>query len=513
MRTRAFFFAGVTLLGLMGLSLVLLTLFSPPIASLPAVEQPNLLENGDFEGGFVPDPACGLVGRGWQCFTVGDHTRFVAQPEEWARAVRSGRRSQLLGVLTIDPGAPPDRYFGLYQTVRVVPHARYTLVLHGIIRADDRDPDPWRYQVEWGYDPTASGDWRSVAEWRKVPWYRYDPRVEPGPYMEYRASFEPPSNRITLFVRLKVKWGTWPREVILNLDDLALIGPTPHLVRATPEGPAPPPPPAPNAPSTPEPSPTVRSASAPATSSPAPPKVIPATGPCRGPNLLTNGDFEAGFLDSGVAKGWHGFSKGGIASFGFWDERSGTGGEGDAHGQVMAINTMGLPRNRDELTIGITQTVRGLEPGSVYQVCFRGRVQASSRAIQAKEGPVVEWGLAAGRAVEWHPIPWTLATPMTDVMTYTARFTATAPVHTLALQLRAKPAERPLDVAVVLREIHLIPLGGCTYIVRPGDTLSHIAVQYRTTVADLVRRNRLSSPNLILVGQRIQVPCQGGGEP
>jgi len=40
-----------------------------------------------------------------------------------------------------------------------------------------------------------------------------------------------------------------------------------------------------------------------------------------------------------------------------------------------------------------------------------------------------------------------------------------------------------------------------TYTVRPGDTLSAIAMRFGTTVADIAARNRIANPNLIQVGQ------------
>jgi LysM repeat protein len=42
--------------------------------------------------------------------------------------------------------------------------------------------------------------------------------------------------------------------------------------------------------------------------------------------------------------------------------------------------------------------------------------------------------------------------------------------------------------------------------VQPGDTLYSIAVRYGTTVQALVVANNLSSPNLIYVGQTLNVP-------
>ncbi len=499
MRTRVLL-ALTTLIVLTAFSLFWVLMLFRPAGSLPLSTGENLLVNADFEGPFVPDPACGLVADGWGCFTVGNHTVFIAQPETWAPAVRSGHQAQLLGILTPDPGAPTDRAFGLYQTVNVVPSATYTLVLRGLIRADDDDPDPWRYQVEWGYDPHGSTDWRAVSSWYEVPWYRYDPREHPGPYLEYRQTFTPTGERLTLFVRLRVKWGTWPREVILNLDDLALLGP-----RLRPRLPA--------AGSTPTPTPSLSSGQAEVMT---PTLVVSATavttatasGPCAGPNMLANGDFEGEFLPTGVAEGWQPFSEGGPASFGFWD--AGAGGEEDAHGQVIAINLMGLPPGEGELGAGITQTVKNLEPGGVYQVCIRGKARVAGASEHEQAALTVEWGVGTGDVLAWSPIPWSAGGTARGVMTYTARFTATAPAHVLGIRLREPATSAAPEAVLVLRDVHLTRVGGCTYTVRQGDTLSRIARRYHTTVAHLARRNHLPNPNLIRTGQRLEVPCVAG---
>jgi N-acetylmuramoyl-L-alanine amidase len=52
-----------------------------------------------------------------------------------------------------------------------------------------------------------------------------------------------------------------------------------------------------------------------------------------------------------------------------------------------------------------------------------------------------------------------------------------------------------------------------TYIVRPGDTLSEIAVRHGTSVQALVKANNLHDVNVIRVGQLLQIPDTSVGLP
>jgi len=51
--------------------------------------------------------------------------------------------------------------------------------------------------------------------------------------------------------------------------------------------------------------------------------------------------------------------------------------------------------------------------------------------------------------------------------------------------------------------------GNPTVLVRPGDTLSWIAVRYHTTVARLVAMNHLADPDHIIAGERLLLPASG----
>jgi len=53
------------------------------------------------------------------------------------------------------------------------------------------------------------------------------------------------------------------------------------------------------------------------------------------------------------------------------------------------------------------------------------------------------------------------------------------------------------------------PTEGIQYVVQVGDTLSGLAVAYRTTVTAIVQANRLVNPSYIYVGQVLTIPTQG----
>jgi len=47
---------------------------------------------------------------------------------------------------------------------------------------------------------------------------------------------------------------------------------------------------------------------------------------------------------------------------------------------------------------------------------------------------------------------------------------------------------------------------GQTYVVKPGDTLSVIAARYGTTSGAIARANRITNPNLIVIGRKLTIP-------
>ena len=272
-----------------------------------AVTTMDVLQNGNFEGGFVMVPGCGMVGAGWGCFTNGGSAAYGFYDDQWEPVVADGAHSQLIEINTMQYAASePDRYAGIYQTVALTKGSVYTLQLKGGMRESDPNPieDKYRYRVQWGYTTDGSTDWMTVTNWAELPWDKIDERTSPTGLESYATSFIAPSPKITLFIRAWKKWGNAYKELDVNIDAVSLTGQVVKqplelagAVVVFPGAPVDGPHPAPAA-------------------QPAPVAVTPAPLVCGGPSLLANGDFESGFVN-GVGKYWQAFNNGGAAGYGF----------------------------------------------------------------------------------------------------------------------------------------------------------------------------------------------------
>jgi putative chitinase len=58
-----------------------------------------------------------------------------------------------------------------------------------------------------------------------------------------------------------------------------------------------------------------------------------------------------------------------------------------------------------------------------------------------------------------------------------------------------------------------IVVGPCYYVVMAGDTLAAIAAKYGTTTQQLAAANGIRNPNILILGQRLVVPCKDGTKP
>ena len=520
---------------------------SSPLATVDA----ELLRNGSFEDGFTYQEGCGMVGEGWQCFTNGGTAAYGFYDEMWGPVVWDGEHSQLIEINTHQIGGDPDRYSGLYQTVDVLPGSTYNLSLRGMLRADDDDPDPWRYRVQVGFDHSGGTNWAGVTDWIELPWDDIHPRTSPGSFDEYSTTVLAQGSRLTVYVRVWMKWGTWYRELDVNIDGISLYGPmAAHHVwedpcEAPPDGP-------------PEHHPM-----------PYPP-APEMTLTCDGPNLLANGDFESGFLH-GVGGGWGSFNNGGAASYGFYDDMWAPVVAGGEHSQLIEINTYGLAAADPDRYAGIQQTVCGLWPGATYEFSLAGMIR---QGVHGWDGDPfryrVEWGYSSSGSADWtgvgnwEELPWDTIYPRAwpgDMESFAVRFEAPSNCVTLYLRAWKKWGRSFEELDVNLDQISLLTCvpemvsppvipcphehsclpedpcmweGPClpedpwsgddpwapeplpapeppgdlqcsVHSVRRGDYLGAIAAAYGTTVNIIIADNALTNPNVIYVGQELLI--------
>jgi len=517
-----------------------------------AVTQQEVLFNGNFEGGFSQIPGCGMVGNGWGCFTNGGAVVYGFYDDQWAPVRADGGHSQLIEMNTMQPAASePDRYAGVYQTVNLVKGNSYQFKASGLVREAWKDglkPDPkddaFRYRVQWGYTADGSTDWTKVTNWVELPWDKIDPRTAPTGLQSFATTLVAPSDRITLFIRLWKKWGTVYREVDFNIDAISLWGPA--VAAPTPGGVVVLPPPGDQKPPVvvnPPPAKPPVVVNPPPAKPPVvviPPPTPPMPGACAGPNLVVNGSFEAGFTN-GVGNYWIGYTNGGRADYGFYDETWAPVIKDGSHGQLIEINTKGMSLADPDRVAGIYQMVTGLTPGLTYQFTLWGEMR--EEAAHPGEDAFryrVQWGYApampgASQAsiTTWTDVTWdaiAVRTAPGPLASYTAKFVAPSNTIILAVQGLKKWGTPYRELDVNLDAIQLqgcpyapAPLPPCCgvivvppqppapvcatwYTVKKGDTLAAIAARNRVTVAMIVKLNNIKNANLIYAGQRLCIP-------
>lgn len=201
---------------------VSLTLVSS-MPGLAASRRGDVLVNGGFEEGFYATPI-GAVGNGWGWFTNEGKANYGFYDDQWSQVVAEGDHSQLIEINTHNIlDADPDRYAGIYQTVKVVPGKRYVLRMQETIRSTQRKGDRWRYMIQVGWLEGASSDWTQVDNWSQFR-SQYHPRTEPGRFRRFRTVITPESDTVTLFIRVWKKWGNSEVELDVNLDAITLVG-------------------------------------------------------------------------------------------------------------------------------------------------------------------------------------------------------------------------------------------------------------------------------------------------
>ncbi|MCU0509153.1 MAG: LysM peptidoglycan-binding domain-containing protein [Anaerolineae bacterium] len=525
---------------LMSLALALAVLASLTLGSATglAVATMDVIQNGDFESGFVMIPGCGMVGANWGCFTNGGSAAYGFYDDQWAPVVANGLHSQLIEINTKQYAASePDRFAGIYQSVALTRGATYTLKMQGGMREHQPDPfeEKFRYRVQWGYTTDGSTDWTKVTNWVELPWDKIDDRLNPTGLQSFSTSFVAPNSHITLFIRAWKKWGTPYRELDVNIDAVSLTGQVvqhpvqpanPVVVLPGPAHPS-------------QPGPQVLP---PGPSQPEPQVLPPAPLQCGGGTLLPNGDFESGFTN-GVGNGWASFNNGGSAAYGFYDEMWTPVIKDGAHGQLIEINTWGLAASEPDRFAGIRQTVGGLTAGATYEVSAWGMIrEESAHPNEDKFRYRVQWGYAAADAdpseadiTNWTELPWDtiyVRTAPGSMSSFSARFAAPSSNVVIAFRAWKKWGTAQRELNVNLDAIKLVACGTtggggvivkppigvvppiqleCYYVVQAGDTLAAIAAAHGATEAELAAANGIRNPNILLLGQRLVVPCKGGG--
>lgn len=487
-----------------GVAMVLTLLASLTLGSasgLAMVDQ-ELLVNGSFEGGFVQQAGCGMVGKGWNCFTNGGTVDYGFYDDQWAPVVADGSHSQLIELSTLQYAASQaDRFAGISQTVSTAKGATYTLKLKGLMRERDAGAggDKYRYRVQWGYTADGSTDWTKVANWAELPWDKIDERTAPTGMESYAATLKAPGAKLTLFIRVWKKWGTAYKELDVNLDAISLTG---KVVKA----------------------PATTTTKPPATGATSGKGATPAD-VCSGANLVVNGDFEGGFVN-GVGKGWTSFTNGGAAAYGFYDEMWAPVIKDGKHGQLIEINAWGLAAADPDRYAGIYQVVDKLVKGATYEFSLSGMLRED--AMHAGDDAFryrVQWGYAVADAdpsatdiTNWTELSWDKIYTRTApgaMAGYSAKLTAPGSKVVLAVRAWKKWGNVQRELDVNLDAIKLVSCAGgsagsCIHVVKRGDTVSAIAKKYGTTVAALVQLNSLVNANRILIGQKLKVPCAGG---
>ncbi len=525
---------------LMSLALALAILASLTLGSATglAVATMDVIQNGDFEGGFVMIPGCGMVGANWGCFTNGGSAAYGFYDDQWAPVVANGLHSQLIEINTKQYAASePDRFAGIYQTVGLTRGATYTLKMQGGMREHQPDPteDKFRYRVQWGFTSDGSTDWTKVTNWVELPWDKIDDRLNPTGLQSFSTSFVAPSGKITLFIRAWKKWGTPYKELDVNIDAVSLTG----QVVKQPVQPANPVVVLPGPAQPVQPGPEMLP---PQVAQPGPEILPPPALVCGGGSLVANGDFEGGFVN-GVGKGWASFNNGGSAAYGFYDEMWTPVIKDGLHGQLIEINTWGLAASQPDRFAGIYQTVGGLAAGRTYEVSAWGMLrEEASHPTEDKFRYRVQWGYAPADAdpseadiTNWTELPWDnlyVRTAPGSMSSFSAQFTAPSSNVVIAFRAWKKWGTPQRELDVNLDAIKLVACGTtggggvvvkppvvvvppiaveCYYVVKSGDTLAAIAAAHGTTQEKLAAANGIRNPNILILGQRLVVPCKGGG--
>ncbi len=204
---------------------------SPPPAAPVVASTANVIVNGSFED----DPWSDSQGiaPGWNTFDNGD-AHFGWYKDTWEKVVYDGERAQLIEIIA--DREKGDRYAGIYQTVDVVPNARYELTIHGLVRSDEGSGEAsgFGYVLQYGIDFNGGTDWTVVPKWVDLPFPEH-PREDPEAtnvynYGTFTTEVIPTGRKLTLYIRAWKKFAG-PDEGNYDVDALSLRGAPPAPVQ------------------------------------------------------------------------------------------------------------------------------------------------------------------------------------------------------------------------------------------------------------------------------------------
>lgn len=196
----------------------------------------NVIKNGDFESWWHPDDGTAAY---W--FPYGQGKGHVAwYRERWDEAVYTGKQSQLMEIGLIEQGAH-NVIVAVYQTTTVVPNSTYELSFQALMRSDAPTEllNTDEYEMYWGVDYSGRGDYDNVADWVPIP-LEEQPRTGSNRYRQEQNTYKTlkfelargrvfvtNQNQISLFIR-GIKRNATGIEVNFNVDNVALVGPSPE---------------------------------------------------------------------------------------------------------------------------------------------------------------------------------------------------------------------------------------------------------------------------------------------
>jgi len=399
-----------------------------PTAVPLAIAQTSVIDaiaNGTFEGEFIHQDGCGKVAEEWGCFTNGGRINYSYRNDTRASLVLEGRASQRIQIHTMGmTEADDDRFGGIYQTISVAPNASYSLNLYGMIHTNRLEGDPWRYNVQVGWNEGQDTDWRNVTNWRTTNWRTFYERNMTGEYSNFATTLSSQSSSVTLFIRLENKWGHTSHIVDLNLDAISLVGPPPALITV-----------------------------------------------CDSGNQILNGSFDQGFvnIESGtVGQYWGAFttSQDG-ANYSYQSESRPDLRSDTNYGQAISIDSIGIAQPRRDRLAGIYYRLSGLTPGQLYELTVHGQLRATEN-VASSEHFSAQWGYAVGsnpdpRSVQdWFWLDLGPVRPdniMGQMTEYVTRFPAES--SEIVLFLSGWKQSRVADVTVTMN-LDEISLRACT---------------------------------------------------